>query len=121
MNPKSILKDYQSDFQSDRKKQKEEYTFWIKSTYVFMLAFVASLFIYYIWILNVNATQWYNIRDLEREKNQLLRDKELLDVKIAELESLDNILNSEDTDGMEKVEDPEFLVIKNDVQYTYNY
>jgi hypothetical protein len=46
-------------------------------------------------------------------------EKELLDVKIAELESLDNILNKEDTKWMEKVEDNDFLVIKNNLTYTY--
>jgi hypothetical protein len=46
-------------------------------------------------------------------------EKELLDVKIAELESLDNIVNKEDTKWMEKVEDSDFLVIKNNVAYTY--
>ena len=121
MNPKAILKDYKTTFHSNRKKQREEFTFWVKSTYIFMLAVMSSLVIYYVWILNVNATQGYNIRQLEIEKSTLLMEKELLDVKIAELESLDNILNSEDIKGMEKVEDPEFLVIKNNIQYSYNY
>lgn len=86
-----------------------------------MLGFVASLLIYYVWILNVNATQGYNIRQLQNEKRALLLEKELLDVKIAELESLDNILNSDDIQDMEKVENPDFIVIKNDTQYVYNY
>jgi hypothetical protein len=49
-----------------------------------------------------------------------LIEKELLDVKIAELESLSNILQKEDTKEMEKVEDPDYLVIKENVQYVYN-
>lgn len=121
MNPKAILKDYKPTFESSRKRQREQFTFWIRSTYIFMLSVIASLLLYYVWILNVNATQGYNIKQLENEKRTLLLEKELLDVKIAELESLDNILNSDDTEWMEEVEDPDFLVIKDDVQYTYNY
>ena len=48
-------------------------------------------------------------------------EKELLDVKIAELESLSTILQEEDLKHMEKVENPDYLVIKDDVQYVYNY
>jgi len=121
VNPKAVLKDYKPTFESSRKRKREEFTFWIRSTYVFMLAVIASLLLYYVWILNVNATQGYNIKQLENEKRTLLLEKELLDVKIAELESLDNILNTEDTKDMEEVKDPDFLVIKNDVQYVYNY
>jgi hypothetical protein len=47
-------------------------------------------------------------------------EKERLDMKIAELESLTNIMNDSDLKNMEKVNDPNFLVIKDDVQYVYN-
>ncbi|NCO31489.1 hypothetical protein GW891_01385 [bacterium] len=48
-------------------------------------------------------------------------EKEKLDVKIAELESLSNIMTDTDLKNMEKIEDPDYLVIKDDVQYVYNY
>ena len=48
------------------------------------------------------------------------KEKERLDMKIAELESLTNIMNDSDLKNMEKVNDPNFLVIKDDVQYVYN-
>ena len=121
MNPKSILKDYKANFHSKRKTRREEISFWIKSTYVFMLSVITFSLIYYVWILNINATQGYSIIQLEKEKRLLLLESELIDVKIAELESLDNILNSNDMENMEKVEDPGFIVIKNDTQYVYNY
>ena len=121
MNPKAMLKDYEPTFSSKRKKKKDEMYFWINSTYSFLLAFIAGLFIYYIWILNVNATQGYNIRTLEVERQNLLLQKELLDVKISNLESLKNIENSTDFDSiMEKVENPDFVVIRNWVNYAYN-
>lgn len=86
-----------------------------------MVGLIWFLLIYYVWILNVNATQWYYIKQLEIEKNQLKITKSLLDVKIAELESLQNILKDEDIGEMEKVENPDYLVIKENVQYVYNY
>jgi hypothetical protein len=47
-------------------------------------------------------------------------EKELLDVKIAELESLSTILSDDDLQNMQRVKDPEYLVIKDNVQYVYN-
>ena len=57
---------------------------------------------------------------MELQKRNLLMEKERLDMKIAELESLTNIMNDSDLKNMEKVNDPNFLVIKDDVQYVYN-
>jgi len=119
MNPKAIITDYNKEFVSNRKLKKDSFLLNIKSTYSILLTVVVALLLYYVWILNVNATKGYNIRQLEIEKRNLLMEKELLDVKIAELESLDNILNKEDTKWMEKAEDNDFLVIKNNVAYTY--
>jgi len=85
-----------------------------------LMGLIGCLLIYYVWILNVNATQGYQIRQLEIEKNNLELQSDLLDVKIAELESLGNLLKQEDIDNMEKVEDPDYLVIKEGVQYVYN-
>ena len=86
---------------------------------MWLLLLTGFLLIYYVWILNVNATKGYNIRQLEIEKRNLLIEKELLDVKIAELESLSNILWKDDLENMEKVKEPDYLVIKEWVQYVY--
>ena len=120
MNPKIVIKDFKASFSSKRKKEKENFNIWLTSTYLIMLSVIAWLLLYYVWILNVNATKGYNIRQLEIERRELLIEKELLDVKIAELESLSNILKPEDTKNMEKVENPDYLVIKEWVQYVYN-
>lgn len=120
VNKNILLKDYETKFSSNRKKKKDEIYFWVNSTYSFLLVFIISLFIYYIWILNINATQWYNIRTLEMERQNLLLQKELLDVKISNLESLKNIKGSNELDSIiEKVEDPDFVVIRNWVIYAY--
>lgn len=120
MNSNITLSNYQKKFYSKRKAEKEEFTFWVRLTYWIMLFLLVTMFLYYVWILNVNATKWYNIRNLEIEKNNLLFEKEQLDAKIAELESNDSIDNEIDTKWMEKVEDPDYLVIKKWVQYVFN-
>lgn len=119
MNPKVINKNFNEKFFSKRKKAKEHLDFWLTSTYITLLSIIVCFLLYYVWILNVNATKWYDIRVLEIEKKNLLMEKELLDVKIAELESLTNILQDEDLKNMEKIEDPDYLVIKENVQYVY--
>lgn len=121
MNPKVTIKEYRKAFISNRKKAKQELTKWVNSTFIIMIGLIISLFLYYVWTLNANATAWYEIRELEREKNQLLSEKEIIRVKISQLESSDNINKDEEAKkDMEKVEDPEYLVIKQWVQYVYN-
>ena len=121
MNNAVINKNLKRSYFSKRKKDKEKFDFWITSTYIALLSLISLLLLYYVWILNVNATKGYNIRELEIEKKTLLMEKELLDVKIAELESLSTILGDDDLQNMERIEEPDYLVIKDDVQYVYNY
>jgi len=115
-----INKKFKKSFSSRRKKEKEKFDFWITSTYIALLSLISLLLLYYVWILNVNATKGYNIRELEIEKKTLLMEKELLDVQIAELESLSTILQDNDLQNMEKIWEPDYLVIKDNVQYVYN-
>lgn len=115
-----INKKFKKSFFSRRKKEKEKFDFWITSTYIALLSLISLLLLYYVWILNVNATKGYNIRELEIEKKTLLMEKELLDVQIAELESLSTILQDDDLQNMEKIWEPDYLVIKDNVQYVYN-
>jgi hypothetical protein len=120
MNANITISDYQKKFYSKRKSDKEEFTFWIRATYWVMLFLLVSMFLYYVFILNVNATRWYSIRELENVKNELLFEKEQLDAKIADLESNDSIDNKINTKWMQKVKDPDYLVIKKWVQYVFN-
>ena len=120
MNNTVINKNLKRNFFSNRKKEKEKMNFWINSTYIVLLSLISFLLLHYVWILNLNATKWYNIRKLEIEKKTLLMEKELLDVKIAELESLSTILWDNDLQNMEKIEEPDYLVIKDDVKYVFN-
>jgi len=115
----NINKNYKKNYSSERKKDKDKLKIWVASTYITLLSLISMLLLYYVWILNVNATKWYNIRELEIEKKNLLMEKELLDVKIAELESLSKILWDEDLQNMNKVEEPEYLVIKDEWKFVF--
>lgn len=121
MNPKLILKKNNTEtFHSERKTEKEKFEYWFNSTYSVLLWLIGCLLIYYVWIINVNATLGYDVRNLKQEQKQLQVQKELLDVKIAELESLSNILKDDVAKDMEKVENPDYLVVKEWVQYVFN-
>ncbi len=120
LNSKAVLSDYEKNFSSSRKQGKDSLKFWLNSIYISMLSIIALLIFYYVWILNVNATKGYQIRDLEDIQQQLILEEELLDVKIAELESLTTILKNDAIEDMEPVTDPDHLVIKSGVQYVYN-
>ena len=120
MNPKVHLKQPGTFFSSKRKKEKEKVQLGFTSTYVFIVCIISSLLLYYVWILNVNATKGFNIRELEKDKRELQVELEKLNVKIAELESLDTILESGDIENMVEIDDPDYLVIREGVQYVYN-
>ncbi|MFA5917395.1 MAG: hypothetical protein WC850_04140 [Candidatus Gracilibacteria bacterium] len=121
MYPKLVLSEDKLPFISKRWKEKQNIKFDISFTYVIMISFIFLLLIYYIWIINANATKGFSIRQLEQEKKNLMIEKEQLEVKIANLESIDGIKdeNTESIDNMENVENPDYLVIKEGVNYVY--
>ncbi len=122
MNPNLIIiKSGHFRFFSERKTTRENFKLWINTTYILSLLFIWFLWIYYVWTLNINATKWYNIRNLEIQKNSLNVERELLEVKIAEAESLSNLMEWEWIDNMEKVENAEFLVVKDMKNYAFKY
>jgi hypothetical protein len=53
---------------------------------------ITSLGIYYVWMLNQNATRGYNIRTLQVQYRALSFQENLLDIRIAEGKSIDTIL-----------------------------
>lgn len=120
MNHQVVSTDLQrKHFSSNRKREKEKFDFWVNSTYIALLSIISCLLLYYVWILNANATQGYNIRQLELERKNLMMEKERYDAQIAELQSLSNIMTEEDLGIMQKVDEPEFVIVKDDVQYVY--
>jgi len=113
------MKEKKTNFFSLRKKEKDKLKFGFTSTYITMISLIGILLIYYIWTLNINATKGYTIRELEQTQRELKVELEKLDVKIAEIESLDNILKDPSTNSMVPVEDPDYVVIREGVQYVY--
>lgn len=108
-----------NNFYSQRKKEKDKFQVWVTSTYIIMLSFISVLLLYYVWMLNANATKWENIRQLTNQMEQLKLERQRLDVRISEVESLDTI--DQDRKDMENIENPDYLVIKDNVNYVYNY
>ncbi|MCP4522910.1 MAG: hypothetical protein GY828_01695 [Candidatus Gracilibacteria bacterium] len=119
MNQKVITNNLRNNFSSHRKIEKDKLQNGLQTTYIIMLTFISILLLYYVWILNVNATKGDEIRKIKIELDQLILEKKDLDVIIADLESIKTIGN--DDEYMEKSEKPEFLVIKEGVNYVYNY
>lgn len=115
-----LKKDFKNRFFSQRKNEKEKYKFGVQSTYIVLLTLICGMLLYYILMLNTTATKGYNIIKLEEEKNRLVTELGRLNQKIADIESLDTIRSGDDTKLMEPVEDAEYLVVKENVQYVYN-
>jgi hypothetical protein len=57
MYPKLVLSEDKLPFISKRWKEKQNIKFDISFTYVIMISFIFLLLIYYIWIINANATK----------------------------------------------------------------
>lgn len=120
LNSKSVLWDYQKNFSSNRKQKKESIQLGLNSIYITMLGIISMLIFYYVILLNTNATKGYEIRDLENIQRQLLIQEQNLNVKISEIESLNNIEKHSLWDQMEDVTETGHLVIRQWVQYVYN-
>ena len=116
----NTLNIYKNNFLSTRKKTYESFNFLIANTFATLIFIISFLLIWYVWMLNVNATKWYNIIEYEIQKKQLLMEKEILEVKLAELDSLTKILNKDNIKNMEKIKDITFLVIKNNKEIALN-
>lgn len=113
------MKEKRNSFFSLRKKEKDKLRFGFTSTYIAMISVIGILFLYYIFSINISSTKGYTIRDLEMAQRDLKIELQKLDVQIAELESLDNILKDPIVDQMEAIEDPNYVVIREWVQYVY--
>jgi len=116
-----IVKKWHFGILPERKTTREEFKFNTNFTYILILFFIGFLWIYYVWTLNSNATKGYNLRKLEIEKRNLSIEKELLEVKIAELSSLSHLMKSSMLKNMEKIKSPEYLVYDDKNHYVFNY
>lgn len=98
---------------------REHFRLSFTQTYILAIVFIACLGIYYVWLLNQNATKGFNIRTLQVENRELAFRENMLNIRIAEGKSIDAIMGSEAVMRMEDVVNPGFLVIK-DSQFTMN-
>ncbi len=73
---------------------------------------IAALGIYYVWMLNQNATRGYNIRTLQVQYRNLSFQENLLDIRIAEWRSIDTIIRSPVVSTMQNVDNSTFLVVE---------
>ena len=105
---------------SNRQLEKAKLYFGINMTYSLLIFCIGLLGIYYVWSVNSLSTVAYGIADLKAQNTNLMLEIELLDVKIAELDSVSEIENTEDASLMETVDEPDYLVIKEWKSYVYN-
>jgi hypothetical protein len=113
-----VMKKGNIPFFSLRKTTRENYRLSLRETYILALGLIGILGIYYVFVLNVNATKGYNVRTLEIARKNYVFEENLLNIKIAEAESLTNLTNSQFITSMEQVENPRYLVLKEPL-YTY--
>ncbi|MCH8518596.1 hypothetical protein LAT59_02455 [Candidatus Gracilibacteria bacterium] len=122
MNPRIIHTEYEKGtFFSHRKKEKEQFQLGFSKTYGVIMGVIACLFFYYVWVLNANATQGYTIQQLKQTQTELQVQLERLNIRIAEISSIEAISNEEVLRDMIEIGTPEYLVIRENVQYVYNY
>lgn len=107
-----VAKKWHLSFFSERKVARENFRLSFTQAYVLAIALIACLGIYYIWILNQNATKGYQIRDLQGQYRELTFQENLLDIRIAEWKSIDAIMSAPIIASMQAVESPSFLVMQ---------
>ena len=103
----------------NRQVEKAKLYFGFNYTFGLLIFCIWLLGIYYVWSVNSLSTVAYSISELKNENNQLISELQLLEVKVAELDSLSEIENTDDATIMEKIEEPEYLVIKEGKTYVY--
>ena len=110
-----VAKKWHIPFFSERKAARENYRLTFTQTYVLAIIMIALLWVYYVWILNENATKGYNIRTLQSKNRELSFQENLLDIRIAEGQAVSVIMNSPVVVAMQNVEAPTFLVTKDPI------
>jgi cell division protein FtsL len=121
VNPNFLTHKTQKKFFSQRRQEKQKLESGYHSTYIALISFIAFLLVYYVWTLNTNATKSYEIRRLENITSELKEDLNRLESTISELDSGDTILSDEMIQDMEQSYNPNYLVMREDKQYVYNY
>lgn len=120
MNPNMIVfKQWGAWFFSERKWARDSFKIGFWSTFISIILFIALLWLYYVWTLNLNSTKGFTIRKLDSEKTALNIEKELLSVMVADKQSLNNIMSSDIVKEMEKIDAFEYIVLENNKTFVY--
>ncbi len=113
MNPNVVLPSrYRHRFVAHRAAEAMSFRWSFAQAYALCLSLLAILGVYYVWILNANATKGYDYRELDSMRRELLLQQNLLGVTLAEFESLDKLSTDAQQRKMEQVDAPEYLVAK---------
>lgn len=112
-----VAKRWYFSFFSERHAAREHFRLSFTQAYILAIVLIACLGIYYIWILNQNATRGYQIRELQGQYRELTFQENLLDIRIAEGKSIDAVANSSIMSKMKDAGTPSYLVMR-DMQYT---
>jgi len=86
-----------------------------ESTVLLMVAIGSLILILALLILfheNANATKGYRLRTLERQRSQLLLEDEVLNMQIAEQQSLDTLQNDGVVQAMQQPRNPVYLTVE---------
>lgn len=85
-----------------------------ESTVLLMVAIGSLILILALLILfheNANATKGYRLRNLERQRSQLLLEDEVLNMQIADQQSLETLQNDPLVQNMQTAKKPVYLMI----------
>jgi hypothetical protein len=107
-----VAKKWHIPFFSERKAARENFRFTFTQVYIVLIALITGFGVYYVWILNLNATKGYNVRELQVKNRELSFQENLLDIRIAEGQSIDSVMSSPLISKMQDVTAPQFLVMK---------
>jgi hypothetical protein len=83
-----------------------------QSTFLLMVAIGSLILVLALLILfheNANATKGYRLRNLERERSQLLLEDEILKMQIAQEQALEKLQNDKKVTGMKPAAKPMYL------------
>ncbi len=82
-----------------------------QSTVLLMFTIGSIILVLAILILfhqNTNATKGYQLRNLERERSQLLVDEEVLNMQVAKAQAMEKIEADRQTQTMIPVKNPQY-------------
>jgi hypothetical protein len=107
-----VAKKWHIPFFSERKAARENFRFTFTQVYIVLTVLIAVFWVYYVWILNQNATKWYNVRELQVKNRELSFQENLLDIRIAEGQSIGAVMSAPILWYMQNVDKPQFLLMK---------